>query len=179
MLSTDEIYELLWRDRTASAFVMAAMPSKGLKYIHSSAQDCFYIVNSSEKAYSHGDVGHWLVLIVRGHGFSRTDKRGQTREDLDKMTNVEIFDSLGSERTYNEDIMTFISKFGSCNTYSKWLSNSQCGFYSLLYVYYRARNCKQERVLNILAGIEDPRTECLRLYTVKENNDYCLPFQHY
>lgn len=188
MLCTDELYENLWMDEITSNYVMAVLPSKALKFIHADRHERCYIVNFSEenKVYSRGDgdfsegdghVGHWLVLTVHGlHATTTTVTREkeleQERNPLrrielrDKLAVVEIFDSLGPRNTYNEEITDFISKFGSSVIHSQFLSKRNCGFYTLLYTYYRSRAFTPKVGLEILTKMKESDVSrcCRQLY---------------
>ena len=44
-MNTNQLYDILWRDSTASSYVMAIVPSNALKYINSDRNERCYIVN--------------------------------------------------------------------------------------------------------------------------------------
>ena len=161
MLTTTEMYEILWKDNTASQYVMAVVQPSALKYISADSKERCYIVNCNEKAYSHLNVGHWFVLTVGGAHFYKDSEMLRYKR---KMTCAEVFDSQKTLEEYNKDIKTFIHKFDNVKVYSKYVSDCNCGYYSLMYAYYRSRGYNAETVVNILTDANDVKAECLSLF---------------
>ena len=157
-MNTDQLYEILWNDTIATAYVMAIMPSNALKYVRPDQQERCYIVNCNENSYLRGEAGHWMILIVHSR-----DVIKKTRNE--ESCGLEVFDSLG-ERTYNGEMTAFMSKFKYCTTYSEHLANRQCGYYSLVYVYYRSRKYEPASVIHLLSKITDVKSHCLALYSM-------------
>jgi len=163
MLSTENLYEIMWGDCTASDYIMAVAPPSALKFVQVDHKERCYIVNCNEKAYSRGGVvGHWIAIIVaRGiHGEAGDDKSAE-------IDAVEIFDSLGSAKEYSKDLIAFTSKFKSCKVYSKLLSDSNCGYYALTYAYYRARKYAPEKTVDIITSISNIKEHCEKLYATQ------------
>ena len=152
-MNTDRIYEILWNDAATSASVMAVIPCNALKYVTTS-RGC-YIVNCNENSYLRGDVGHWLFLRIHSSG----------RRDDD--TRLEVFDALGA-KAYNDEINMFMRQFDHCSINYEHISNVNCGFYALVYSYYRCRKFTPSSILNILKGIGDVEKHCLLLYSAKK-----------
>ena len=161
MLTTGELYELLWKDSLTSKYVMAVVQPSALKYISADHKQRCYIVNCNEKAYSHLNVGHWFILTVGEAHFGRSrGSKVQKYETVD----VEVFDSQGVLKEYNKDIKTFIKQFGRVKVYSKHISDCDCGYYSLIYAYYRSRGYDAETVVNILTDTRNVKDTCLKLF---------------
>ena len=157
-MNTNELYEILWNDKTASSYVMAIIPSRALSYVKADGRERCYIVNCNENSYLRGEVGHWMILTI--HGNSR-EKRKLKSEDSSLL---EVFDSLG-ERTYNEEITAFMSTFKSHITCSGYLASTHCGFYALAYAYYRSRQYEPSCILKMFKEITDVKSHCLMLYS--------------
>ena len=182
MMNTNELYEQLWRDETTSSYVLGVVPSKALKFIHADRRTRCYIVHLQNKKHSPRDDddlgdgdghsgGHWLVFTVHGlkSEMQRREDEEVTRERnpqrraelLDQFAVLEIFDSQGPRDVYNEEITNFISKFGNVVIHSQFLSNYYCGFYTLLYTYYRSRAFAPKVVLEILTAMKECNIPCL------------------
>ena len=172
-MNTNQMYEILWNDDISSSYVMAIMPSNALRYVRADKSERCYIVNCNENSYLRGEVGHWMILTVHGaydgDYDGDYDSRGSTRLSNDDCSLIEVFDSLGV-RTYNMEMTAFITKFKHCATYSEYLSSTHCGYYVLVYAYYRSRKYKPSHVLNILSEITDLKRHCLSLYAM--SNEY-------
>jgi hypothetical protein len=180
---TSDIYDFVWRDPRVSSYVLAVAPSDALRYIANSPntrinrtnyqrrskQEC-YIINTemTEKKSEHlhrepasliqvdvtGETGHraghWIVMILH----------------LD--SEIEIFDCSGSSRDkYNENIRTFLTGYRDVRMNSEHISDSNCGFFCLLYVYYRSRDYSAAQTITILEGVVDVRKECMSLYSAR------------
>ena len=157
-MNTDQIYELLWNDVIVSAEIMAVIPCNALKYVPVKMTGC-YVVNCNEKSYLRGDVGHWIFLRIHGDGSRRNEVEN----------NLEIFDAQG-ETTYNREMEVFMRQFENCSRNYSLISNEKCGFYSLVYAYYRCRKLKRLNVLNILKDIGDVKEHCMALYGDRQLN---------
>ena len=167
---------MLWNDEPASSYVFAVIPCNALKYIScscscscSGACSCSssnltmtttmtttmkmrgcYIVNCNTNSYLRGDIGHWIFLRIH--------------DDFGLGSSLEVFDA-GGEKTYNEEICMFMRQFESCSYNYQYLSNANCGFYTLACTYYRSRSFKPSTVLNKLKRIRDVKEHCLMLYS--------------
>ena len=161
-MNTNQLYQLLWNDSTASSYVMAIIPSNALRYVRADRCERCYIVNCNENSYLRGDIGHCMVLTI--HGDRDEDVKLKKKKKNEEPSLVEVFDSLG-ERTYNTEMNAFMSKFKCCRVYSKHLSSTHCGYYVLLYAYYRSRKYSSSCTINILSEISDVKSHCLRLYS--------------
>ena len=137
---------------------MAVVSCNALKYIRC-PRGC-YIVNTSETSHLPGDVGHWIFLRV--HGFRAFEVGCNIASDK---RYLEIFDVSGG-CAYNKDIEKFINSFNSFHVNHTNISNNNCGFYVLVYSYYRCRGFLSRCILNILKGISDIEAHCRLLYDV-------------
>lgn len=77
--------------------------------------------------------GHWLTIIMSHH-------------------KLEIFDSLGrfEPGTYGEEMRCLLRKFKCHYVNCELLSTTKCGFFAILYAYYRSRKFTIEYTLNEL-----------------------------
>ena len=163
-MNTDQIYKILWNDVTVSSRVMAVIPCNALKYIsvNRHTKGC-YIVNCNENSYLRGDIGHWIFLRIHSCGRRDEDANAVDVDVSDVRQRLEVFDAQGA-KCYNEEINMFMRQFVSCSTSRVHISDANCGFYTLAYLYYRCRNFKPESVINILKDIRDVKEHCLALY---------------
>jgi len=171
MLNTESIYEMIWRDPPTSDYVLAVAPPSALKFIQSDHKERCYIVNcydDDDKMYSRVHAGHWFVIVVHPDEESGKirERGGMQTKKKKKNSRVEVFDSLGSGKEYNKDIIDFISKFECCTVYSKLLDISNCGYYALVYAHYRARKYGPSETVAIIEQIANVKEYCLSLFGV-------------
>lgn len=150
-MNTTEIYNILWTDDTAAAYVSAVVPCTALRYLRGDRNETCYIVNINKHC---GDlhcniIGHWIAIVI--HPDSSL---------------LEVFDSQGLD-TYNRDIKRFMTQFDTYVKNTKFFSSNNCGFYCLLYAYYRSRKHDINDVLRKLENISDIKSECSRLYRAR------------
>ena len=191
ILWNDEItssYVMAIMPSNALKYLKASHGTRRCKPAKRCKSEYCYIVNCNENSYLRGDMGHWMVLTVHGcdgggggsggggggggafvtadAAAAGLDVDGVRTTSLNGESNlIEIFDSMG-EGTYKGEMMTFISKFRHCVTYSRYLAATNCGYYVLIYVYYRSRKYSPSSVLNMLYEIPDVKSQCLMLYGV-------------
>ena len=106
-----------------------------------------------------------MILTIHGSGNARAKLKN------DDSSLVEVFDSLG-EQTYNDEMTTFMTKFKHCIVHSKYLSGTDCGYYALLYAYYRSRKYSPRYILNILREMSDVKRHCLLLFKTFNEFDF-------
>lgn len=157
-MNTNQLYDIMWHDLTVTSAISAVVSCKALKYI-SNPRGC-YIINTSEQSHLPGDVGHWIFLRVHGSRAFGADCIGNR-----KKMRLEIFD-VSPTVTYNQDIEQFINRFNSFHVNHVNISNNRCGFYALVYCYYRCRGFSPNCILNILLSVRDIEKHCLVLYEV-------------
>ena len=167
-MNTDQIYEMLWNDAAVSSYVMAVIPCNALKYISASAVRGCYIMNCNANSYLRGDVGHWIFLGVHSTDVDvdvgvEVEVEVEVGDRVDLGSSLEVFDPRG-ESVYNEEICMFMRQFDCCSYNYQYLSKANCGFYTLVYSYYRCRAFNPTSVLNIMEGIGDVKEHCLMLY---------------
>lgn len=147
-MNTTDIYNILWTDETTSGYVSAVIPCRALRYLRGDRNETCYFVNSDKHCSDlHCNIiGHWIVIVI--HPESSV---------------LEVFDSRGLV-TYNSDIKTFMKQFDTYVNNTKFFSLNNCGFYCLLYAYYRSRKYSVNAVLTKLKNISNVKSECYRLY---------------
>lgn len=98
-----------------------------------------------------GGVGHWLVLTLT-------------------FGEVEIFDSLGkvSPVSYGKEMSDFIEKHSCRMVNDELIDTKNCGYYCLLYVFFRSRGERPRTIVNMLKrlGNERVKKECLNVYNI-------------
>lgn len=184
-MNTDELYDMLWLDPTVSSQVMAVVPCNALKYISDPRKHDCYIINTNENSYLHGDMGHWMFLRIHDWSVDSDEMTAVLADELSYFTcnnscvcglstsmSVEIFDALG-HGVYNEEVTKFIESFNSYSVNKQYISNTHCGFYALVYGYYRCREILPSCILNILNAVSDIQEHCSLLYglDIRSNNE--------
>jgi hypothetical protein len=153
---------------------MAIIPEAALLYVTPDKTERCYIVNvkpnrstpakneeQCETTLPCGDgflgvdddnrVGHWVVLIV-GHG---------------KL--VEVFDSLGQRKIWNDQMKTFIKLYGRGQSVNDTaIASTNCGFYCLAYAYYRCRGHDPHFIVNFLHTCQDIVKHCSKIFHKRE-----------
>lgn len=162
-MNTDQLYDLIWGDTIVSSHIMAVVSCNALKHIKE-PRGC-YIVNTNQYSYSRGDTGHWIFLRIHSNGatgINGSDKAVKCSTSV-QSSSVEIFDALGPQ-IYNEDMQNFIKQFKSYSINRDYICKSKCGFYSLVYAYYKCRGFSSTCILNIIKGVKDIEKSCMQLY---------------
>ena len=147
-MNTSEIYNFLWSKSSLSDFVMMVAPVTILRHIRplQCSIDSAYIINVRPNARRlNGRVGttttavhgHWVVLII-GPGKN------------------EIFDSLGqtnvsgSTGVYGREMGEFVEENDFSFVNNELLDSKNCGFFCLLFCYYKSRGYSTLRSLEKL-----------------------------
>lgn len=141
-MNTSTLYEFLWNDEVTSDYVMGVLPAQALRYVKPDYKERCYIVNTRKKTKTKNSPftqaglfpGHWIVLIVV-HGRA-----------------VEVFDSLGQSEHWkkNDEIVSFLNRYTYYYVNDLALDSKNCGYYCLMYCYYRGRAYEPHKTVSIL-----------------------------
>ena len=163
VINTTDIYSLLWRLPRLADYVVAVAPTSILHHIKPTQcwTACAYIINVVPREVCYNTIpkrrsspqgvtcGHWIVLIIGGEKNELFDPLGPGIVD-------------GSERDYGHEMTDFV-KLNNCHAVNdELLDIKNCGFFCLLFCYYKCRGYTSEEAvkklkkykLNIVAKCE-------------------------
>ena len=161
VINTTDIYSLLWRLPRLADYVAAVAPTSILHHIKPGQcrTQCAYIINVMPGGRHYnaktGTYGHWVVLIVGGE-------------------KNELFDCLGVrstgdyERDYGHEMTDFVTQNNCYPVNDELLDIKNCGFFCLLFCYYKCRGYASEEAIKKLKKYKLNIVEkCERVFFLK------------
>ena len=165
-MNTRQIYNYIWKDPIVCNRVMAVIKPSCLQYLKPGEDDGIYILNTIEER---SDLpvrrcGHWVVVCIEARHCPIGLLGGTSKGKSYKWYKIDIFDCLGNT-IYDQYIEMFIKQFTITRRHNIFINTGYCGYYCLVYIYYKCRSYSHYYCLKLVGCISHIRNYCLNIYS--------------